>query len=274
MNQQYLLTNKIAERLYRNVASDLPIIDYHNHLCVEDMISDRKFETITQLWIRVDPYKHRAMRILGVPEKYITGDADDYEVFEKWYGCLPRLIGNPLYDWSEMEFAVVFGMTLDPLSVSAREVWDEANEKLKTLTAKRILEKFRVEYMAPCASLLDDLAKYNQEQRICPSLRADDVVHVNRSLLEKMEVVTGIEMRSLHDFWRAVKIRLNAFAEAGCNYSDHALDDGFVYIADDGKNEERFWKVKEGEELTETDRQSLSSYILRQLGGLYAEKGF
>lgn len=110
MDKDFILTGECAKKLYHDCAEKLPIIDYHNHLCVADINDDRKFDNITKLWISVDPYKHRAMRILGIPEKYITGDASDYEKFEKWYKCLPRLAGNALFDWSVMEFDKVFGM--------------------------------------------------------------------------------------------------------------------------------------------------------------------
>ena len=39
------------------------------------------------------------MRSNGVEEKYITGDASDYEKFEKFAQTLPRAIGNPMYHW-------------------------------------------------------------------------------------------------------------------------------------------------------------------------------
>ena len=119
MREEFLLNSEVAKHLYHDVAAKLPIIDYHNHLAVVDIASDRKFDNITQLWVSVDPYKHRAMRILGIPEKYITGDASDYEKFEKWYGCLPRLAGNPLFDWSMMGFDTVFGMEIYPFTRNA-----------------------------------------------------------------------------------------------------------------------------------------------------------
>ena len=114
MSHHHLLKSPLAVRLYESCAKELPIIDYHNHLSIQDIVSERSFANLTQLWIAVDPYKHRAMRILGVPEHFITGLASDYEKFEKWYGCLPRLAGNPLYDWSVMEFETLFAMTLPP----------------------------------------------------------------------------------------------------------------------------------------------------------------
>ena len=68
MSEKRLLTHPFAQKLYETYAKALPIIDYHNHLNAEDIVSDKVSTNITQLWITVDPYKHRAMRILGVPE--------------------------------------------------------------------------------------------------------------------------------------------------------------------------------------------------------------
>lgn len=274
MRQDFLLKNDLAKTLYTKVAAKLPIIDYHNHLAVADIASDRKFENITQLWISVDPYKHRAMRILGIPEKYITGDANDFEKFEKWYSCLPRLAGNPLFDWSMMEFDTVFEMEIYPFTKSAKEVWDEVNEKVKELSATTILEKFNIEYSAPCASLIEDLSDFDKSKGICPSLRGDDIVGVNKAFVEKLEQVADMSIRNLADFEHAIETRLTAFVETGCKYSDHALDDGFDYMTDDGRNEERFAEVLKGVDLSEQDKLQLSSRILRTLAGLYAKNGF
>lgn len=273
MDDKFLLKNDIGEKLYVNVAAKLPIIDYHNHLCIADIASDRKFGNITQLWISVDPYKHRAMRILGVPEKYITGDAGDYEKFEKWYACLPKLAGNPMFDWSVMEFHMVFGMELYPFTRSAAEVWDEVNAKVRDLSAGKILEKFNIEYSAPCASLIDDLSDFDKSKGICPSLRGDDMVSVSRGFVSKLERISGMEIACLADFRRAVEKRLESFWEAGCRFSDHALDDGFDYVTEDGKNDARFEKVLRGEGLSDGDKRALSSGILKMLAGMYARNG-
>lgn len=274
MKRDFLLKSELAKKLYTEVAAELSIIDYHNHLSVADIASDRKFENITQLWISVDPYKHRAMRILGIPEKYITGDATDFEKFEKWYGCLPKLAGNPLFDWTIMEFDTVFGMEIYPFKKSAKEVWDEANEKVKELSATKILEKFNIEYSAPCASLVEDLSNFDKSKGICPSLRGDDIVGVNSVFVKKLAQLTHMQVQNLADFESAIEERLSVFVAAGCKYSDHALDDGFDYITDDGRNEERFQMVLRGDELSAEDKLQLSSRILRTLAGFYAKNGF
>lgn len=273
MDKNYLLTTQLAQRLYEEVAKDLPIIDYHNHLNVADILADRKFENITRLWISVDPYKHRAMRILGVPERFITGDATDYEKFEKWYHCIPRLGGNALYDWSVMEFDLVFGISLPPFRRDPREVWEEVNEKLKELSAHSILGKFNLEYSAPCASINDDLSVFDGLSGTCPSLRGDNILVPDEKLVQQLEKLTDMAINDLQSFEQALDQRLAAFQAAGCKFSDHALDDGFRYLADDGENEARFAAILRGEKLCGEEQQKLSSCILKILGALYAKHG-
>lgn len=269
MDRNFLLRGELAARLYHRCASALPVIDYHNHLSVKDIASDRKFENLTQLWIRVDPYKHRAMRILGIPEKYITGDASDYEKFKKWYSCLPGLLGNPLYDWSVMEFEQVLGMEFYPWK-NPQKVWDEAKECLQELTAKQILSRFNVVYCAPCTSLTDDLSGFDRITGICPSLRGDDLVTVTADMIKKLERAAGIRISNLQEYLEATAIRMKVFTEAGCRFADHALDDGFSYAPDDGRNQERFQAVLEGKMLDGRDRDALASCLLKALTGLYA----
>ena len=274
MQGNYILRGEMARRLYEDCAKELPIIDYHNHLSMADIVSDRTFENITRLWIAPDPYKHRAMRILGVPERYITGEASDFEKFEKWYGCLPSLIGNPLYDWSLMEFDHVFGILLFPFGRSAKEIWDAVNEKLKTLSASRILARFSIEYCAPCASLCDDLSCFEGSTCFAPSLRGDDIVLPALPLIKKLESLTSIAIHDLDTWIAAVDQRLADFAAVGCRYTDHALDNGFCYCSDDGKNGLRFARLLLGETLNDADQKQLTSCMLTALAGLYAKHGF
>lgn len=82
MRKNFLLLNKTAVKLYKSV-KNLPVIDYHNHLSIEDIEKDTEYKDIYKLWVKPDPYKHRVMRMCGVPEKYITGEAEDFEKFSK-----------------------------------------------------------------------------------------------------------------------------------------------------------------------------------------------
>ena len=90
MNEDFLLTNATARKLYHDVAEKMPIMDYHCHLDPQQIYEDVRFENITQVWLGGDHYKWRIMRSNGVDECYITGDAPDREKFQKFAEALPR----------------------------------------------------------------------------------------------------------------------------------------------------------------------------------------
>ena len=102
VTEDFLLTNDFARKLYHEYAKDLPIIDYHCHLSPQDIANNRQFETITKVWLEGDHYKWRAMRTLGINEKYITGNASDEEKFKQWAYAVPYTLRNPLYHWTHL----------------------------------------------------------------------------------------------------------------------------------------------------------------------------
>ena len=110
MDDDYLLSNDYSKELYHNHASKHPIIDYHCHLDPKLIAEDHKFKSITELWLGGDHYKWRAMRSNGVDEKYITGDASDWEKFLKWAETVPYTMRNPLYQWTHLELKTAFGI--------------------------------------------------------------------------------------------------------------------------------------------------------------------
>ena len=120
--EKFLLTNPPAVRLYEAVKA-LPVIDWHNHLPVNDLFGDRRYFDLAELWVASDPYKHRAMRICGVPEKDITGDVPSIEKFRAWSRVLPQLAGNPLYDWSRLELLRVFDIEEELTPDTAETIW-------------------------------------------------------------------------------------------------------------------------------------------------------
>ena len=84
LDKDFLLNTEAAKKLYHEAAEGKPIIDYHCHLSPREIFEDIRYENITQVWLGGDHYKWRLMRSAGVPEKYITGDASDWEKFEKY----------------------------------------------------------------------------------------------------------------------------------------------------------------------------------------------
>ena len=107
-SEELFLTNKTGSMLYHKYAEGMPIIDYHCHLQPSEIVEDREFEDLGELWLRGDHYKWRAMRTLGIHEHFITGDASYHEKFLAFASILPQLIGNPLYIWCALELKRYF----------------------------------------------------------------------------------------------------------------------------------------------------------------------
>jgi len=66
---------------------------------------------MTQIWLAGDHYKWRAMRTCGVDERFITGNASDWEKFELWACTVPKTIRNPLFHWTHLELNRPFGIS-------------------------------------------------------------------------------------------------------------------------------------------------------------------
>lgn len=232
MKDNFLLKSDNAVRLYEQYAKTLPIIDFHNHVSVADIAADRQYENITALWLASDPYKHRLMRICGVEEHYITGDAEPFEKFQKFCEVYPCLAGNPVYDWGRMELSKVFGIQQLPCKENARYLYDQTSEMLRApeYSTNGILKQFHVEYQSPVASLLDDLSGFDGKT-VAPSLRGDNLLAPTADLIAQLKQATGLEITDDASYVTAVCSILDKFSNAGCCFADHALDSDFF---DDG----------------------------------------
>ena len=235
MNGSFLLKTRRARRLFREYAAPLPLIDYHNHLTVADMATDRRFDNLYELWLASDPYKHRLLRISGIPERYITGNADPYEKFFAFCETFPLLVGTPVYDWSRMELSRVFGITVRPSRDTAKRIWDEACEMLRSpeFSHNAILSRFGIEYQSPVATIADDLTPFARAG-VAPSLRGDDLLSPTPALMATLSSLTGRTVSDTESYLRALGERLDAFRAAGCAFADHALDAGFFEKDTDG----------------------------------------
>jgi glucuronate isomerase len=286
ISEDFLLATPTARQLYHGTAARLPVIDYHCHLDPAILAADRRFDNLAQLWVTADPYKHRAMRIAGVPERLITGDASDREKFDRWAATVPLTVGNPLYHWTALELQRTFGID-EPLSpATAGAIWDVAAARLREpgWSARGLLGRAGVTHVCTSDALLDDLAAHARlarewaAVRVLPSLRADDVVAVDRGdfagWLRALGSDTGGPVQDWEAFQAAVRRRLDVFARAGCRLSDHGLD-GFVYVptADD-EAARLFRQVATGVALAASDSVRLRSAILRFLGLEYAHRGW
>ena len=54
MNEDFLLKSETAKRLYHDYAEKMPIIDYHCHINPMEIYEDKRYDSITQVWLGGD----------------------------------------------------------------------------------------------------------------------------------------------------------------------------------------------------------------------------
>lgn len=265
-----LLSTRAAVELYEGV-KDLPIVDYHCHLNEREIRDNHRFTDIGELWLSGDHYKWRAMRLCDVDEAYITGNASYYEKFRKYAEIFPRLCGNPLYYWTQMELSLLFDIH-EPLSTkTADSIWEKANAKLSGMTVGDILKRFRVSYIATTDDPVSPLSAHGTygDTRVCPTFRPDRMLSMDPAALAELEAVSGISVETLDGFKTAMENRLMYFRAHGCGISDHGMD--WLPVADCGESAAKALYARRFA-LTPDEKLTLSSHLLGFLASLYTRE--
>jgi len=290
MDQDFLLTTETAKKLFFDYAQDCPIIDYHNHLSAKDIFERRSCENLTQVWLEADHYKWRCMRVCGVPEKYVTGDADDYAKFAAFARIMPKLIGSPVYHWAHLELQRYFGISTPLSSRTADEIWDKTCGMLqgKGFDTVSMLNHANVKILCTTDDPADSLEwheKLAEEYaagripfRTLPSFRPDRFLHIDQTenwaralaqLSDRYDAAIG----SWEGLKLALKKSLDFFCEKGCRVTDH----GFLHFRYSKGSEEEvasvMEKVLEGAEPTEEETAVYQGGLLRFLASEYEARG-
>lgn len=289
IKDNFLLKSAIAEELYYLFAKDQPIIDYHSHLSPSAIANNIKFKNITDIWLKGDHYKWRAMRALGIEEQYITGDADDREKFQKWAETVPYTLRNPLYHWTHMELKNPFGIDLLLNGDTAAQIYEETKLKLQddSFSTQNLLRHFNVEMVGTTDDPADDLhdhltlMKSTFDIKVLPTFRPDNIFNIHegdefRRYVKRLSGVSNVPITDLDSLIAAYAQRMEAFKRAGCLAADHglaampaegkydklALDKAFSALlnGDDNRGNE----IKDG----------FTFYVLKELCKLYHEQGW
>ena len=266
MDKDFLLSTQSAKDLYHNYAAKMPIVDYHCHINPQEIYEDRKFDTITQVWLGGDHYKWRQMRSNGVEEKYITGDATDREKFQKWAETMPKLIGNPLYHWSHLELQRYFGYTGYLNGDTAEEVWNLCNEKLHqdSMSVRNLIRQSNVTLICTTDDPADTLEWHQKiaadssfEVKVLPAWRPDKAMNVEKpdfaAYIAKLSAASGMEIKDFASLKAALKNRMEFFTSQGCCVSDHALEYVMYVPADDAELDTIFAKSISGKAVTKEE---------------------
>ncbi|WP_308991114.1 glucuronate isomerase [Mariniflexile litorale] len=286
IHNNFLLENKYAEELYHNYSKNQPIIDYHNHLSPQQIAEDKTFENITNVWINGDHYKWRAMRTLGINEKFITGDATDKEKFLNWAKTVPYTMRNPLYHWTHLELAKYFGIT-DLLSEkTAEKVWEQTQDQLNagTHSTRQLLQKVNAELVCTTEDPIDNLqyhqqlAKSDFNVKVSTAFRPDKAILINadgyNTYLDSLEKSAGVSINSYQDLLSALRKRIEFFNANGCKLCDHGLDQIYFENYTESDIKAIFAKKREGKTISNDDALKFQSAVLVFLCETYHEFGW
>lgn len=287
LQEDFLLTNEFARTLYHQYAKPQPIIDYHNHLPPDEIANNRRFEDMTSIWLAGDHYKWRAMRTLGVDEKYITGNATSKEKFNKWAYTVPYTMRNPLYHWTHLELTRYFGIEKLLTPETAQEIYDTCTAKLNTpqYDTRSLLKMMNVKVVCTTDDPADSLehhkkiAAENIGIKVLPTFRPDKAYGIGNpaaynQYLKKLHALTNVEVKDFSSLMAALEKRVEYFHAAGCCLADHGLENIYYPDNTNGNPDEIVKKVIKGE-VPDADSIKFFQYkVLLELCKLYHKKGW
>ena len=282
MDKDFLLKSDTAKRLYHDHAAKMPIIDYHCHIDPKDIYEDRRFSSITQVWLGGDHYKWRAMRSCGVAERYITGDAPLDQKFQKWAETIPNLIGNPLYHWTHLELQRYFDIYEPLTGDNAMAVYEKCNQILAKpeMSARGLIKRSNVKLLCTTDDPADDL-KYHEMMAqdptmpavVLPAFRPDKAMRADKpdfpQYVARLEGVVGYAIDTVADMKRALADRAAYFQAHGCRTADHGLDYAFYVEAAEEELDDIFARAKAGKGITWEEQLAYHTALLVSVGKEY-----
>ncbi|MEP3390112.1 MAG: glucuronate isomerase [Reichenbachiella sp.] len=287
LDDDFLLSNQIAEQLYHNHAAHLPIIDYHNHLSPEAMANNYQFASITDAWLYGDHYKWRAMRANGIDESYITGSASDEDKFKKWAETVPYTMRNPLYHWTHLELRRYFGIDELLSPKTASEIYSETGALLKkdSHSCIGLLLQMNVETLCTTDDPIDSLEHHQtikerlKAPKVYPSFRPDKALGMDGSAdyltyIQQLGEASGVAINSLDTLLEALQQRVDYFHKNGCRVSDLGFNQIPAFDPKASGLDQHFTSVLGGQKLDLETIENLQGFVLAALCKMYHAKGW
>ncbi len=285
LTPNFLLDTAIAQRLYHEVACELPIIDYHSHLQQSEIVAKKQFANLTQLWLGGDHYKWRILRAAGVPEDFITGNQPERAKFDEFCRVLPMAIGSPVYHWCHLELLKIFQIEAVINAASSQKIWEQTTALLANMNTWTFLQHARVEVACTTDDPLDDLALHQQiassqlRTRVLPAFRPDRAMRINAdgfaAYIESLGQTCGHEIGSYPALLQALEARVLYFHARGARISDHAVDVPLGTQAASIADCDRWLKRRrKGLLLTDEEQAAYQRRLLQDLGGIYARQAW
>ena len=278
IKDNFLLTNKTAEKLYFSYAKDMPIFDYHCHLPEKQILENKTFNDVYEIWLAGDHYKWRLMRNFGVNEEYITGKTTtNKEKFLAYCKTLATAFGNPLYHWSQVELKEFFNCEIEINEENAELIWNWCNDyiKLNNITPQSLIEQSGVTHLFTTNEIFDDLSTFpaieqkGYKFKVIPAFRADKIMNIEAAQYNDFIAKLG-NVDTLEALENKIEERLQAFIKVGTTAADIALQKVYP-IANNADAARVFEKRRKGESVTQEESEVFKGYFTYFLFKLYAK---
>ncbi len=284
LDEDLFLTNETGRKLFFDVAKPIPIFDFHCHFSAKEIFEDKKYRSITELWLSNDPFKWRALRLQGIPEEFITGERTDWEKFEKWAQILPETFTNPVYLLTHLELQRYFEISefLSPLN--AQSIFDRCNAKLTHFTARDIIRQSKAETICTLDEPVDDLRFHellakdrSLSTKVFPTFFFDKALNINspgfRPWFDKLISATH-PISTFLQFEDSLKMRVSFFHNHHARLSDCFLDDWVFEEATDEEATLILRKAIGGDSLTAKEASQYKTKVLIFLGKTFSKFGW
>jgi len=287
MTEDFLLQTETARKLYHEYAAMMPIFDYHCHLPPAQIADDKRFDNLTQIWLYGDHYKWRAMRTNGVVERYCTGDASDWEKFQKWAQTAPHTLRNPLYHWTHLELQRYFGISKLLSPDTAKGIYDKCGEMLRTpeFSVRNIMLKMNVKAICTTDDPVDSLEHHKKiksngfEIKALPTWRPDKGMTVENvaafnQWVDALEKAAGIAVKNYKTYLDAIRSRHDFFHSVGCRLSDHGLETAYAEDYTESEIIAIFDKLRSGKAVNKEECLKFKSAMMIEFALMDHEKGW
>ncbi len=277
LDEGYLLESRAAERLYEEI-SDLPLLDPHSHVDVEEVLENDTWNDIWEIEGATDHYVWELMRKRGVPERKITGEATNQEKWTALAEVFPEFAGNPTYEWVHLDLKRRFGIH-EPISAdTADEIWTETKARLQepAMRPQALLREMNVEVVSstddPTSTLEPHrrLASELDGITVRPTWRPDTAMQIDeagwREYVDELGAATDTETSDLDGFLAALETSHEHFDEHGCGASDHGLREVVSKPVSDRRARAVYRRAYAGETLSPDDVTEFKAYVLERIG--------
>ncbi|MFT8838315.1 glucuronate isomerase [Liquorilactobacillus satsumensis] len=242
LDDDFLLTTAPARKLYHEYAEKMPLIDYHCHLDPKDIYENKNYPNLTRIWLNDgifgDHYKWRLERANGVPEKFITGAGDEYQKLIVWAKTIEKAIGNPLYEWTQLELKRFFKIGKPFTVENVPEIWEQTGKMLQSddFKPRNLIKNAHVKIVCTTDDPISDLHYHqllaqtqNQDGfKVLPAMRPDNLLRINQGnfgdYLAQLSQISGIEVTDFTSLIAALEQRFEFFDSLGGRLSDHGLN--------------------------------------------------